>query len=508
MRKIMLVILDGWGHSVEQKGNAIFKADTPYMDRFYKEYPHSLLHASGEAVGLPPGQMGNSEVGHLNLGAGRVVYQELTRITRCIEQGDFFDNKVLVKAMQEADREGGSLHLVGLLSDGGVHSHIDHLLALLEMAAQQKVGKVYIHAILDGRDTLPYGAGTFLKKVVECGEKNACGQIATISGRYYAMDRDQRWERTARAYRALTKGEGINATDPLKALKEAYDSGESDEFVKPIVLTDSNGQPLSTIKTEDSVIFFNFRPDRARQLSRAFVDEDFDHFDRGSNPPRPYFATMTRYDRTMDVPAAFTFDDLENTLGEVYANAGLPQVRIAETEKYAHVTFFFSGGREKPFPKEDRILVPSPQVATYDLKPEMSAPEVAREVVRVAKEGHHALAVVNFANPDMVSHSGKLSAAVQAVETVDRCLGEIAAEAIPRGWHILVCSDHGNAEQMLDSEGATLTAHSSNPVPLLILGGQEQKLRDQGKLADVAPTILKLAGLDVPEEMTGESMVL
>ncbi len=504
----MLVILDGWGHSVEQKGNAIFKADTPYMDRFYKEYPHSLLHASGEAVGLPPGQMGNSEVGHLNLGAGRVVYQELTRITRCIEQGDFFDNKVLVKAMQEADREGGSLHLVGLLSDGGVHSHIDHLLALLEMAAQQKVGKVYIHAILDGRDTLPYGAGTFLKKVVECGEKNACGQIATISGRYYAMDRDQRWERTARAYRALTKGEGINATDPLKALKEAYDSGESDEFVKPIVLTDSNGQPLSTIKTEDSVIFFNFRPDRARQLSRAFVDEDFDHFDRGSNPPRPYFATMTRYDRTMDVPAAFTFDDLENTLGEVYANAGLPQVRIAETEKYAHVTFFFSGGREKPFPKEDRILVPSPQVATYDLKPEMSAPEVAREVVRVAKEGHHALAVVNFANPDMVSHSGKLSAAVQAVETVDRCLGEIAAEAIPRGWHILVCSDHGNAEQMLDSEGATLTAHSSNPVPLLILGGQEQKLRDQGKLADVAPTILKLAGLDVPEEMTGESMVL
>ena len=508
MKKVLLLILDGWGHSEEAAGNAILQADTPNMDRFYRQFPRALLDVTGEAVGLPPGQMGNSEVGHLNLGAGRIVYQELTRIGQCIKTGEFFKNKVLLQAMIRARDNDSALHLIGLVSDGGVHSHFDHLLALLEMARREKVKNVYIHAILDGRDTVPYGARPFLEKLEQLSREHHNGYIATISGRYYAMDRDRRWERIERAYRAYNNGQGLQAANPLEALDQAYNRGEADEFVQPTVITDQDEQPLTVFRSEDSVIFFNFRPDRARQISRAFVDHDFPYFDRGFEPPKPYYVTMTVYDRALPVPAAFSFDDLRATLGEVYADLGLAQMRIAETEKYAHVTFFFSGGREKPFPGEDRILVPSPGVATYDLQPEMSAPEVASRIIATVKKDRHPLIVANFANADMVGHSGILPAAIKAVQTVDNGLGAITAEALPLGWYVLICADHGNAEQMLDSEGETLTAHSGNPVPFILLGPEKFKLRQKGILADVAPTILELAGIKVPPEMTGKSMLV
>ncbi len=507
MNRILLVVLDGWGHSEEIKGNAIRKADTPNMDRYYKEYPLALLDASGEAVGLPRGQMGNSEVGHLNLGAGRVVVQELTRIGQCIETGEFYENPVLKEAMDRVRQDDSTLHLIGLVSDGGVHSHFEHLLALLEMARREEIDRVFVHAILDGRDTIPYGASPFLEKLEKLGRKHQNGGVATICGRYYAMDRDKRWDRTERAYRAYVYGEGLQETDPVEALEAAYERGESDEFVQPTVIVDSEGQPLTVVRPEDSMIFFNFRPDRVRQITRAMAEEDFTAFDRGSEPPRPHLATLTEYDRELPLPAAFTLDDLEMTLGEVYARRDLPQIRMAETEKYAHVTFFFSGGREKAFDGEDRILVPSPQVATYDLKPEMSAPELTEEIIGILKKDRHRLIVANYANADMVGHSGIIEAAVKAVEEVDRGVGAIVEEALSRGWYILICSDHGNAEQMKDSEGETLTAHSSNPVPLILVGPEKRALRNKGILADVAPTILDLAGIDAPPEMTGKSML-
>lgn len=507
MRKILLAILDGWGHSEEVEGNAIRQAATPSMDRFMRDHSWTLIDAAGESVGLPRGQMGNSEVGHLNLGAGRIVYQELTRISKCIASGDFFENSVLLEAMQKARQKQSALHLMGLVSDGGVHSHLGHLLALLEMARSQKVDKVFIHAILDGRDTVPYGAAPFLEKLDQLSREHNNGYVATVSGRYYAMDRDRRWDRVERAYRAYTRGEGLEAPGPLAALKEAYDRGEGDEFVQPTVIVDDSGRPLSLIRDDDSLIFFNFRPDRARQISRAFADREFNAFDRGNDPPLPYFVTMTEYERDLPVPVAFSFDDLQETLGEVYAGAGEAQMRIAETEKYAHVTFFFNGGREKPFPGEERILVPSPQVATYDLQPEMSAPEVTEAIIETVINDSCSLIITNYANADMVGHTGVFEAALEAVEAVDRGLGAIAGEALPRGWHILICGDHGNAEQMLDSYGKTLTAHSANPVPFLLLGPQKYKLRRRGILADVAPTILELAGLPVPEQMTGKSMI-
>lgn len=508
MKKILLIILDGWGYSEEIEGNAILRARTPNMDRFYRQYPWSLLDASGEAVGLPSGQMGNSEVGHLNIGAGRVVYQELTRINRSIKTGEFFNNPVLLEAMHQANERNRKLHLMGLVSDGGVHSHFEHLKALLEMAAREKVARVNVHAILDGRDTVPFGAGPFLKELDQRCREIDNGCVATVCGRYYAMDRDRRWDRVKRAYLAYTKGDGLTAFDPLEALEKAYNRGEGDEFVQPTVIVNAAGQPRALIESEDSIIFFNFRPDRARQITSAFVDSDFKAFKRGQKPPLTHYVTMTRYDRNFKVPAAFTLDDLDETLGEIYARNNYAQIRIAETEKYAHVTFFFNGGREKPFPGEERILVPSPGVATYDLQPEMSAPEVSEKIIETILAGRHPLVVANFANADMVGHTGIMKAAVKAIETVDKALGAITAAALPRDWAVIICADHGNAEQMLDNEGSALTAHSENPVPFILLGDSKVRLRSKGILADVAPTILKLAGITTPPEMTGKSMLV
>ena len=508
MNKVLLIILDGWGYSSNKEGNAINLAQTPNLDRFFKDYPWTLLEATGEAVRLPEGQMGNSEVGHLNLGAGRIVYQELTRIGKCIESGEFYQNEVLLEAMDSVKQKDSALHLVGLVSDGGVHSHFDHLLALVEMARRHDLKKVFIHAILDGRDTIPFGAAPFLERLEDYSRLHQNCHVATICGRYYAMDRDRRWDRTEKAYRAYTAGEGLKAEDPLTALKEAYNRGEGDEFVQPTVITDHEGKPLTVIRSEDSVIFFNFRPDRVRQITRALAEDKFEPFDRGSNPPCPHLATMTEYDRELPLPVAFTLDDLQATLGEIYSHRDLTQIRIAETEKYAHVTFFFNGGREKPFMGEERIMVPSPQVATYDLQPEMSAPGVADKIIETVKGGGYPLIVSNFANMDMVGHTGYLQAAIRAVEAVDIALGRITDKAIDAGWHILIVGDHGNAEEMKNPKGETITAHSGNPVPFIVISRKEHQLRERGILADVAPTILGLAGISVPPEMTGKNMVL
>jgi len=507
LKNILLLILDGWGHAEPGAGNVIELARTPHMDRFYRQYPFALLDAAGEAVGLPAGQMGNSEVGHLNLGAGRVVYQELTRISRSIRLGEFYGNKVLLETMERVRNGSGALHLVGLVSDGGVHSHIEHLLGLLEMARRQEVKRLFIHAILDGRDTIPFGAGPFLAELERFCRESGRGAIATVCGRYYAMDRDQRWDRVKRAYVAYTRGEGLQSGSALEALAEAYGRGEGDEFVQPTVISGSMRQPVAKIGSEDSIIFFNFRPDRMRQLSRTFIDQDFEPFERGENPPLPYCVAMTEYDRARPVPVAFTAEDIRATLGEVYAGQGLAQARIAETEKYAHVTFFFSGGREAPFALEDRILIPSPKVATYDLQPEMSAPEVARKIIECVARNNHRLVVANFANADMVGHTGDIKAATKAVETVDSSLGLIEAQVLSRGWAMIVTADHGNAELMLGGAGETLTAHSANPVPFVLVGSEEKALRPRGILADVAPTVLALAGLEKPPAMTGSSLL-
>lgn len=508
MKPVLLVILDGWGCRRETEGNAIRLASTPHLDRLFREHPRAYLRASGQAVGLPPGQMGNSEVGHLNIGAGRVVYQELTRITRAVQTGEFFANPVLIKAAEWARKRGSSLHLIGLVSDGGVHSHYDHLLALLELARRAGLRRVFIHAILDGRDLPPSSAGPFLEDLHRRSKSSGFGHVATVIGRYYAMDRDRRWRRTARAYQAYVRGEGICAPDPMIALKQAYARGETDEFVQPAVITAGRGgSPLTVIKPEDSVIFFNFRPDRARQISRAFVESDFPYFDRGPDPPRPYFVTMTEYDRTLPVPVAYAPEYLAGTLGEVLSEHGLKQLRVAETEKYAHVTFFFNGGREKPFPGEERILVPSPRVATYDLQPAMSAPAVTEVLLEHLQDNTFPCIVANYANPDMVGHTGCLEAAIRAVETVDHALGALAAAALPRGRALVVCSDHGNVEQMCEPGGGCHTAHTNNPVPLLVAGGGVTALRRIGLLADVAPTVLDLVGLALPAEMTGCSMI-
>ncbi len=508
MKKVILLVLDGWGYAEPGAGNAIDLAQTPNMNRFYEHYPWALLDASGEAVGLPPGQMGNSEVGHLNLGAGRIVYQELSRISNAIKTGDFYQNQVLLEAMSRTKRGSRALHLIGLVSDGGVHSHFDHLLGLLDMARRQNIKRVFIHAILDGRDTVPFGAKPFLAELDQRCAENGNGCVASVCGRYYAMDRDQRWDRVKRAYLAYTRGEGLTAASSLRALEEAYERGEGDEFVQPTLVVKDDHFPVATIDAEDSIIFFNFRPDRMRQISRAFIDENFSSFERGHNPPLPYCVTMTEYDRNWPVPVAFTVEDISFTLGEIYARQQLPQMRIAETEKYAHVTFFFSGGREEPFPLEERILVPSPRVATYDLQPEMSAPEVTRRINETISNNKHNLIVANFANADMVGHSGDIKAAIKAVETVDNSLGVIAERVLKNNWEMIVCADHGNAELMLDNTGETLTAHSANPVPFILVGREKRVLREKGILADVAPTILALARLEQPAAMTGRSMLL
>lgn len=504
-----LIVLDGWGLSQRVEGNAIALARTPNMDRLHAFYPSTTLEAHGEAVGLSEGQMGNSNVGHLNLGAGRIVYQDLVRIDRAIRDGSFFSNPVLLEAMRHASTRGRPLHLLGLLSDGGVHSHIRHLFALLEMACRQGL-KVLVHCFLDGRDVPPANAAEYLQALEGKLAETGAGDIATVMGRYYAMDRDRRWDRTRKAYEAMVVGEGRLAPNPLEGLHRAYEQGETDEFVVPTVITGNEGKPRGKVEAGDSLIFYNFRADRARQITRAFTEEDFLEFSRPTGYLAPHFVGMTRYDETFTVPFAFPPRHLANTLGEVVSRAGMRQLRIAETEKYAHVTYFFSGGEEEPFAGEDRRLIPSPRVATYDQKPEMSAPEVTRAVLEEIAAGRHDVIILNYANPDMVGHTGVLEAAIRAIEVVDTCVGEVVKALLARGGAAIVLSDHGNAEQMLDYEtGEPHTAHTSNPVPCILVDDRRREARLRpGILADVAPTLLELIGLPRPGEMDHDSLIL
>lgn len=506
LHPVVLIVMDGWGCAPESSGNAIAQARIPNLTWYWRRFPHTLLGAAGEDVGLPAGQMGNSEVGHLNLGAGRIVYQDYSRINRAISQGDFFTNSVLLEALAQA--QGQSLHLMGLVSDGGVHSHMNHVYALLELAAQHDLQRVFVHAFLDGRDVPPTSAGTYLAALEEKMAELNLGHIATISGRYWAMDRDRRWERTALAYKALVLGEGKTAPSAAQAIKQAYEQGETDEFVRPTVLVQDNGDPVARVKDGDMIIFFNFRPDRARQLTRTFVDEDFSEFSHGPQPPAVHFVCFTQYDETIKAPVAFAPQRLTNTLGEYLSRQGLTQLRIAETEKYAHVTIFFSGGEEQPFPGEQRRLIPSPKVATYDLKPEMSAYEVTAAVIEELRQGKFHLVILNYANVDMVGHTGKIAATIQAVETVDRCVGQVVEEVLRQRGVALITADHGNGEEMLDEGNRPHTAHSCNQVPFIVVADDTDAWEVRpGRLADVAPTILDLLDLPTPAEMTGESLL-
>jgi 2,3-bisphosphoglycerate-independent phosphoglycerate mutase len=505
----LLVILDGWGLGRNRKGNAVHQAQLPYYRYLLAKYPHARLKAGGEAVGLPAGQMGNSEVGHLNIGAGRVVYQELTRISKSIGAGRFFANPVLREAMRNVRRKQSRLHLLGLVSDGGVHSHLSHLFALLEMAKREGLTEVFVHAVLDGRDVGPVSARDYLTSLEEKMCVLGVGRTATVAGRYYTMDRDRRWERVALAYRAMVDGEGEPAATSLHALEKAYERGETDEFVLPTVLLTEEGRPTAVIRPEDAVIFFNFRPDRARQITRAFTDRDFSFFARGQDAVLPHFVCLTQYDETIDAPVAFSPDHPRRTLGEVLAEAGMSQLRIAETEKYAHVTFFFSGGREAPFPGEERVLIPSPKVPTYNLQPEMSAPQVTARVLEETEKEAFDVIILNYANPDMVGHTGIMPAAIRALEAVDDCLRRVVPAVLDRGGLAIVTADHGNAEQMMvGSTGRPFTAHTANPVPFILASGHPYRLRGNGILADVAPTILQLLQLPAPPEMTGRSLLV
>ena len=506
-RPVLLAILDGWGAGSGGDSDAVSQARTPNMDAFRREYPYTLLAAHGEAVGLPEGQMGNSEVGHLNIGAGRVEYQDFTRINKAIREGTLAENPALVAAM-DASR-GAALHLMGLASDGGVHSHLDHLYALLEMAAARGLERVYVHAFTDGRDTPPDSGLAYVKQMRERMAAIGCGRIATVCGRYYAMDRDNRWDRVELAWKALVAGQGNTAADPVEAVENAYAAGETDEFIRPCVITE-DGAPVALVNDGDAVIFFNFRADRARQLTRAFTEEGFSGFPVADRPALASFVTMTEYESDFDLPVAFPPLELRRILGEEVSRAGLRQLRIAETEKYAHVTFFFNGGSEEPFPGEDRVLVPSPrEVATYDKKPEMSAAEVTDELLRRLDSGVYDLVVLNFANGDMVGHSGIMEAAVAACEAVDACLGRIAAKIRELGGVMLVTADHGNAEQMRDADGSPFTAHTTNPVPFIVVGDalKGKKPASGGALKDIAPTVLTLLGLEIPGEMEGRSLL-
>ncbi|CBH20771.1 phosphoglycero mutase III, cofactor-independent [Acetoanaerobium sticklandii] len=506
MRKpVALIILDGFGYLPTDRGNAVKHANTPVFDSIFQNYSHTLIGASGEDVGLPDGQMGNSEVGHLNIGAGRIVYQELTRITKEIREGSLFTNPALLEAMENAKKEGRALHLMGLLSDGGVHSHNSHIEGLLLMAKQQGVKDVYVHAFMDGRDTPPQSGKDYIVQLENFMKTHGIGKILTVSGRYYAMDRDKRWDRVKLAYDAIVKADAPKADSALSCIEASYHENVTDEFVLPTVI----GEGLTTLSAHDSVIFFNFRPDRARELTRAIVDRDFDGFER------EYFettyVTMTQYDKTMpNVIVAYTPQTLDNTLGEYIASKGKTQLRIAETEKYAHVTFFFNGGREEAYTNEERILVPSPKVATYDLKPEMSAYEVTDRLINDLETNPKDLIVLNFANPDMVGHTGVFEAAVKAVETVDICLGKVLDKIKSLGGVAFITADHGNAEQMFDDLGGPFTAHTTNKVPFVMVDDVNKniKLRDGGRLCDFAPTILEVMGLEKPEQMTGISLLI
>ncbi len=507
-KPIVLTIMDGFGFNDEKGGNAIESANTPRLDQIFKECPTTRIGASGMDVGLPDGQMGNSEVGHTNIGAGRVVYQELTRITKSITDGDFYRNEAFMQAVENCKKNDSALHLMGLLSDGGVHSHIEHLYALVELAKRNGINRVYIHALLDGRDVPPTSAADFIDALNSKLNDLGCGKLATVLGRFYGMDRDNRWDRVEKAYAALVYGEGIKTDNAAKTVRESYTQIDADgknitdEFVIPTVVDSSE-----RIKSGDSVIFFNFRPDRAREITRTFVDDDFVGFERKGGKLNVFYVCMTQYDASMpNVTVAFKPQSLANTLGEFVANNGLTQLRIAETEKYAHVTFFFNGGVEVEYKNEDRILVNSPKVATYDLQPEMSAIEVCDKVCDAIKSGKYDVIILNFANCDMVGHTGFFDAAVKAVETVDTCVGRVKDATEEMNGVMLLTADHGNADRMVDTDGSPFTAHTTNPVPFSVIG-KDCALREGGKLCDIAPTIISLLGLSQPEEMTGKSLI-
>lgn len=504
---VSLIILDGFGINPRSEGNAIMAANKPNLDSLMKNYPNTVIHTSGMDVGLPKGQMGNSEVGHTNIGAGRIVYQELTRITKSIEDGDFFNKQEFVGAMENCKANGSKLHLYGLLSDGGVHSHNTHLYALVEMAKRYGLKEVFIHCFFDGRDVPPDSAKGYVEELEAKLAEIGTGRIASVMGRYYAMDRDNRWERVKLAYEAMTLGQGLTAATAGQAVAESYARQEFDEFVKPTVIV-KDGKPLATIGKNDSVIFFNFRPDRAREITRTFVDPDFSGFERANGFFPLYYVCMTQYDKTIpNVKVAFRPESLTNTFGEYISKNGLKQLRIAETEKYAHVTFFFNGGVETMYEGEDRALIPSPKVATYDLKPEMSAYEVTDEVLKRIDSKQYDVIVLNFANCDMVGHTGVFDAAKAAVEAIDVCLGKIIKAIQAQDGVALITADHGNAEQMIDYEtGGPFTAHTTNVVPLIGIGLGGRQLKE-GRLADLAPTMLELLGLEKPAEMTGESLL-
>lgn len=503
-KPIMLMILDGFGINPDKVGNAIAAANTPNLDKLFAECPNTHLDASGMAVGLPDGQMGNSEVGHTNIGAGRVVYQELTRITKAAQDGSMEQNEALVGAMENCKKNNSALHLMGLLSDGGVHSHNTHLYALIEMAKKFGLTKVYVHCLLDGRDVPPSSGKDYVQQLQDKLAEIGVGKIATVMGRYYGMDRDNRWERVVKAYDAIVNGEGVQANDPVQAVADSYANDVTDEFVVPTVCAKD-----ATVNANDSVICFNFRPDRAREITRTMVDESFDAFPRAKGFMPLYYVCMTQYDATMpNVHVAFKPQSLVNTFGEYISKKGLTQLRIAETEKYAHVTFFFNGGVEAQYPGEDRCLIKSPAVATYDLQPEMSAYEVKDNVIERLKSGKYDVVILNFANCDMVGHTGVFDAAVKAVEAVDDCVGQIVAVLKEMNGTLLLTADHGNSDRMIDDDGKTpFTAHTTNPVPLIVMGAGDVKLKP-GKLADLTPTMLDLMGLEKPAEMDGETLIL
>ncbi len=508
-KPVVLVIMDGLGLREDTAGNAVAKAKTPVLDRLMRECPFVNGEASGLAVGLPAGQMGNSEVGHLNMGAGRIVYQELTRITKSIEDGDFFELPALKKTAENCKTYDSALHIMGLLSDGGVHSHIEHLYGLLEFAKRSGLKKVYVHAFMDGRDTPPDSGLGFIKALEAKLQELGVGEIATVSGRYYAMDRDKNYDRIEKAFDALMKGQGEYSSQAAEAVQQAYAAGITDEFIVPTVIT-RDGKPVAKVEEHDSVIFFNYRPDRARQISRAFCDDDFTYFDRGKRPDICY-TCFTDYDETIEhKTVVFVKEEIHNTFGEYIAAQGKTQLRIAETEKYAHVTFFFNGGREEPYEHEDRILVPSPKdVPTYDLKPEMSAVEVCNKLCEAIKSGRYDAVICNFANADMVGHTGVMEAAIKAVETVDTCVGRVCDAVNEAGGVSFICADHGNADIMTDpATGRPHTAHTTSPVPFILFNAAEgTSLREGGVLADIAPTLLELMGLDKPKEMTASSLL-
>ena len=507
-RPTMLMILDGYGVNPSSEGNAIAKADKPHLDEIFSKYPGTTLKACGLDVGLPEGQMGNSEVGHLNIGAGRIVYQDLTMITKEIQDGDFFSNEAFLKAINHVKKNNSTLHIQGLLSDGGVHSHITHLLALIDLAKKEGVEKLVVHCFLDGRDVPPRCALKYMDELTAHMEKVGLGRVGIVSGRYYAMDRDKRWERLEKAYDAMTIAEGLHAPTGQKAIEDAYERDENDEFVLPTVVDGDGGYENGFVNDGDSIIMFNFRPDRAREITRAFIDENFDGFERKKTVKDICYICMTQYDAEMpNVTLAYPPETPANTLGVYISSLGMKQLRIAETEKYAHVTFFFNGGVEEPESGEDRILVPSPSVATYDLQPEMSAPEVTGKVLEAIGTDKYDLIILNFANADMVGHTGVMDAAVKAIETLDSCVPQIVEAVLAKGGQILLTADHGNADEMVDADGNTMTAHSLNDVPLVNISADPAPLKDGGRLCDIAPTLLKMMNLDIPEEMTGKPLI-